>query len=265
MNNENDKMILKLENISVKYDNKLIVEDINLYLNEGELVCILGVSGSGKSTIFNAIAGLIKPDSGSIFKNDKDITGKVGNVSYMLQKDLLFPFKTIMENVILPMIIRGIKKKEAKEKAFPYFKQFGLEGLENKYPSELSGGMRQRVALLRTYMCQQEVFLLDEPFNALDAITKHKIHNWYLGIVQKMKMSTLFISHDIDEAILLSDRIYILKGKPGKIFDEIKIDLNDEKKECTNNSLGNTAIINSEKLMLNSKFLEYKRKILNLL
>lgn len=261
----NNRKILQLENISIKYDDKLIVEDINLHLNEGELVCILGVSGSGKSTIFNSIAGLIYPEKGRILKNDQDITGKVGNISYMLQKDLLFPFNTVMENIILPMIIKGIKKKEAKEKALPFFKQFGLDGLENKYPSELSGGMRQRVALLRTYMCSQEVFLLDEPFNALDAITKHQIHNWYLSIVEKMKMSTLFISHDIDEAILLSDRIYILKGKPGKISDEIKIDLKEVKKEFTNINNSGVDVINSERIMLNSKFLDYKKKILNLL
>ena len=141
----------------------------------------------------------------------------------MLQKDLLLPYRTILDNVALPLIVRGMKKKEARDVARPYFAEFGLEGTEKKYPMQLSGGMKQRAALLRTYLFSQKVALLDEPFSALDMLTKQAMHEWYLDVMERIKLSTLFITHDIDEAILLSDRIYLLTGQPGRITDEIVI------------------------------------------
>lgn len=242
---------LQVRNVSVEFDGKKIIENISIDLREGELVCILGASGVGKTTLFNVISGLIAPTCGEVFLNGENIIKTSGKISYMLQKDLLLPFKTIIDNVSLPLIIKGEKKSAAREKAQKYFKEFGLEGTEKKYPSQLSGGMRQRAALLRTYMFSCEVSLLDEPFSALDAITKHKMHNWYLNIMKKIKMSTLFITHDIDEAILISRRIYIISGRPGKITKELEINL--PKSE------------NSEELTLTEKFIEYKRKILKFL
>lgn len=242
---------LKVSNLSVKFNEKYIVKDINLYINEGELVSLIGISGSGKSTIFNAITSLIEINSGEILLNGENIVKKTGKISYMLQKDLLLPFKTIIDNVSLPLIIKGENKKLARDKASKYFEQFGLKGTENQYPKSLSGGMRQRAALLRTYMFSKDVALLDEPFSALDAITKKKMHQWYLEIMKSIKMSTLLITHDIDEAILLSNRIYILGGTPGKIINEIKIDLDKT--------------IPTNELELSKEFLNYKRKILELL
>ncbi|AMD94366.1 ABC transporter ATP-binding protein [Leptotrichia sp. oral taxon 847] len=242
---------LQVRNVSVEFDGKKIIENISIDLREGELVCILGASGVGKTTLFNVISGLIAPTCGEVFLNGENIIKTSGKISYMLQKDLLLPFKTIIDNVSLPLIIKGEKKSVARKKAQKYFKEFGLEGTEKKYPSQLSGGMRQRAALLRTYMFSCEVSLLDEPFSALDAITKHKMHNWYLNIMKKIKMSTLFITHDIDEAILISRRIYIISGRPGKITKELEINL--PKSE------------NSEELTLTEKFIEYKRKILKFL
>ncbi len=219
---------LELKNIShafIDAPDIKILENIDLYVDEGEIVSIIGPSGGGKSTIFNIAAGLLEPSEGQVYINNKEVTGQSGHVSYMLQKDLLLPFKTVLDNVSLPLIIKGVDKKSAREKALPYFEQFGLLGTEKKYPKMLSGGMRQRAALLRTYLFEKEVALLDEPFSALDAITKSNIHDWYLKIIKEINLTTLFITHDIEEAILLSDRIYILKGRPAHLSESIKIDL----------------------------------------
>ena len=215
--------ILKVNEISKSFENEEIIENVSLELYQGEIVSLLGVSGGGKTTLFNVIAGLSMPDNGEIYLDGENITGKPGYISYMLQKDLLLPYRTILDNVALPLIIRGLKKKEAREKASAYFKEFGLDGSEKKYPSQLSGGMKQRAALLRTYMFSEKVALLDEPFSALDMLTKGTVHEWYLEVMEKIKLSTLFVTHDIDEAILLSDRIYLLTGKPGTITKEIVI------------------------------------------
>lgn len=216
---------LKAENITVKYESESVIENVSLTLNEGEIVSLIGASGSGKTTFFNAVAGLTDIDKGNIYLDGEDITGKTGKVSYMLQKDLLLPHYTIIDNVSLPLVIKGEKKKIAREKAKEYFELFGLAGCEEKYPRELSGGMRQRAALMRTYLTGNDVVLLDEPFSALDTITKSAMHSWYLDIIKEIGLSTIFVTHDIDEAILLSDRVYILSGVPGRITEEIKIDL----------------------------------------
>ena len=216
---------LRAENVMVTYENEPVIEKVNLTLEKGEIVSLLGASGSGKTTFFNAVAGLYKVDEGRIFLDGEDITGKTGRVSYMLQKDLLLAHYTILDNVSLPLVMKGESKKLAREKAREYFELFGLAGCEKKYPSELSGGMRQRAALMRTYLTGNDVVLLDEPFSALDTITKSAMHSWYLDIMREIGLSTVFVTHDIDEAILLSDRVYILSGVPGRITDEIKIDL----------------------------------------
>lgn len=215
--------VLKINDVSKSFEEEQIIRDISIELKEGEIVSLLGVSGGGKTTLFNIIAGLSMPDKGNVILEGEDITGKPGKVSYMLQKDLLLPYRTILDNVALPLIVRGMKKKEAREKAAGFFEEFGLEGTEKKYPSQISGGMKQRAALLRTYLFSEKVALLDEPFSALDRLTKARVHEWYLDVMEKIKLSTLFVTHDIDEAILLSDRIYLLTEKPGTITKEIVI------------------------------------------
>ena len=191
---------------------------------ENELVSLLGVSGSGKTTLFNVISGILQPDSGKVLLHGEDVTGKPGQISYMLQKDLLLEHMKVIDNVSLPLRLKGVSKKEARAQADPLFEEFGLDGTQELYPAAMSGGMRQRAALLRTYLGSQGVALLDEPFSALDTITKGQIHTWYLDIMEKINLSTIFITHDIDEAILLSNRIYIMTGSPGQIKDEIVID-----------------------------------------
>ncbi|MBE6746598.1 MAG: ABC transporter ATP-binding protein [Ruminococcaceae bacterium] len=240
---------LNAENITRSFDGVRIIENVSIHLNEGEIVSLLGVSGGGKTTLFNILSGLDTPDNdGKVMLNGKDITGKPGEISYMLQKDLLQPHYTVLDNVALPLIVKnGMKKKDARKKAERYFASFGLDGAQKKYPHQLSGGMKQRAALLRTYLASEGVALLDEPFSALDTITRSSIHKWYLDIMKEIKLSTLFVTHDIEEAILLSDRIYILSGKPGKISDEIIIDLPKPR---------------PENVTMSEAFLQYKRMII---
>ena len=241
---------LEVKHVSKRFDGRPVLDDISIELNRGELVCLLGVSGGGKTTLINVISGLLRPDAGRVLLDGRDITGQPGSISYMLQKDLLLPYRTIEDNVALPLVLRGVKKQAAREQVRPMFRQFGLEGTQKKYPAQLSGGMRQRAALLRTYLFSQDVALLDEPFSALDTLTKSAIHRWFLGVMEQIRLSTLFITHDIDEAILLSDRIYLLSGSPGTITGEIVI---REPKP------------RPAEFNLTPEFLSYKRKILSML
>jgi len=218
------KKTLEIKNLSYSFGDNHILKDINIYVKENEVVAIVGSSGVGKSTLFNLIAGVLKKQSGEIIINGSD--DYIGKVAYMLQKDLLFEHKTIINNVILPLIIAKIDKKVALEEGRKILKQFNLEKYADKYPKQLSGGMRQRVALIRTYMFKRNIFLLDEAFSALDAITKKELHKWYLNLKKEFNLTTLLITHDIEEAIFLSDRIYILANKPGEIIKEIKIEIN---------------------------------------
>lgn len=218
------KKTLEIKNLSYSFGDNHILKDINIYVKENEVVAIVGSSGVGKSTLFNLIAGVLKKQSGEIIINGSD--DYIGKVAYMLQKDLLFEHKTVINNVILPLIIAKIDKKVALEEGRKILKQFNLEKYADKYPKQLSGGMRQRVALIRTYMFKRNIFLLDEAFSALDAITKKELHKWYLNLKNEFNLTTLLITHDIEEAIFLSDRIYILANKPGEIIKEIKIEIN---------------------------------------
>ena len=238
---------LEVCEVSKTFDGKPILEDVSITLNAGELVCLLGVSGAGKTTLFNIISGLVMPDKGKVLLDGEDVTGKPGKISYMLQKDLLLPYRTIEDNVALPLLLKGEKKADARKRAGELFKQFGLEGTQKQYPAQLSGGMRQRAALLRTYLFSRNVALLDEPFSALDTLTKRSIHRWYLDVMEEIRLSTFFITHDIDEAILLSDRIYLLSGQPGRVTDEIVIDRPKPR---------------GDDFALSMEFLAYKKRIL---
>lgn len=238
---------LATQAISKVYDGSYTIQDINIYVKEQEIVALLGISGVGKTTLFNILAGIEKPTTGEVFLNHEVITGTSGRLSYMQQKDLLMPYKTVLDNVALPILLRGYKKSQAREMARGHFETFGLSGTENKYPIQLSGGMRQRAAFLRTYLFSQEMMLLDEPFSALDMITKSNMHRWYLEIMNQVKASALFITHDIDEAITLADRIYIMSGRPGVISQEIVINEKRSREEAFNTS---------------EKFISYKKQIL---
>ena len=227
--------LLEAKHITKEYDGRVIIRDISIHLEQGELVSLLGLSGSGKTTLFHVLSGLTRPEEGEVLLHGREITGRPGAVSYMQQKDLLFAHKKVIDNVSLPLVLRGMNKKEARKKANDLFEEFGLEGTQYQYPSQLSGGMRQRAAFLRTY---------------LSSFHSSQIHTWYLDMMQKIDLSTIFITHDIDEAILLSDRIYLMTGTPGVIDNEIAV------------RQGRTARAG---FTLTQEFLDYKREIIRIL
>jgi len=216
---------LILSHISVSIDDLKILQEINLKVQTGEYVGIVGPSGCGKSTLFNIISGLIKPDIGNIVIDQTDCTGKTGFVGYMQQKDLLLPWFTIVENISLPMLVHGFNKHDARKKIMEEIPVFGLEGFEDSYPIELSGGMKQKAALLRTILFEKEILLLDEPFGRLDAITRKKMQDWLMKLKNHFNKTILMITHDVDEAIYLSDTVYVFSNLPGSIIDSFSIDL----------------------------------------
>lgn len=215
MNSYQNKIDIK--NIKKSFDNMEILKDISMEVNEGELVSILGPSGSGKSTIFNILTKIINSDEGTIKIN--------GDISYMYQKDMMVPWKKVIDNIGIPLVFKGISKKKAREIVLENIKDFGLEGFEYKYPIKLSGGMKQRANFLKTYLTSKDIILLDEPFGALDSLTRRKMQRWLIDLRGKMNSTILLITHDIEEAILLSDRIYILSEKPAVVKDEIIVNL----------------------------------------
>jgi putative hydroxymethylpyrimidine transport system ATP-binding protein len=180
-------------------------------VNAGEFVSVIGASGSGKSTLFKLVTGLLEPDQGEILINGQETGKRLGSIGYMPQKDLLLPWRTVLENVVLPLEIKKDSKQSKLLEIREWLTRFGLADNENDYPHELSGGMKQRVAFLRTLMTGKDLLLLDEPFGALDSLTKRNMHSWLLGLWGELQKTVLFITHDLEEAILLSDRIYLLK------------------------------------------------------
>lgn len=234
--------LITLENIEKSFGDIKVLEDITIEIRKGEFVSLLGPSGCGKSTIFNILSELIPQDKGKIYVN--------GSIGYMQQKDLLLPWKTIMDNVALPLTLKSIDKKTREDKVKRYLPIVGLEGYENNYPFQLSGGMKQRASFLRTLMASEDIMLLDEAFASLDSITKSKMQRWLLDMKNKLNNTILLITHDIDEALLLSDRIYVLSAKPALIKKEILIDFDKD------NKLGR---------LLSPKTLQLKEEILEML
>lgn len=189
---------------------KKVLGGVSFSVETGEFVALVGKSGVGKSTLFNIITGLLTPDFGKIVLDGREITGRSGQVGYMLQKDLLLPYYDLGKNVALSLIIRGVPSFEARRRAVAYFADFGLKGCEGAFPAELSAGMRQRAALLRTVLFGAKTILLDEPFCALDALTKTRCYGWYSSVAKKLSLTTILITHDIDEALRLAARIVVL-------------------------------------------------------
>jgi ABC-type nitrate/sulfonate/bicarbonate transport system ATPase subunit len=207
--------------------NELIsaLEDIDIHADDGEFVSVIGPSGCGKSTLFNILAGLDRPTKGQVLLDGRVEQRRIGRVGYMPQKDLLLPWLTVLDNTALGPLMSGLSKEKARALALPWFEQFGLAGFEKHYPFTISGGMRQRAALLRTFLADRAVLLLDEPFGALDSLTRGEMQEWLLDVWSQFRKTVVFVTHDIDEAVLLSDRIYVMSPRPGRIVEVLEVEL----------------------------------------
>jgi len=223
---------IRLQNISKHFLagglNVPALANVNLSLNEGEFVTLVGPSGCGKSTLFNILVGLAAPDPGGELFIDGRLQPPdhlLGRVAFMPQRDMLMPWRTVLDNAILAAEIDGVPRVEARERARASLARFGLLGFENHHPGQLSGGMRQRVALMRTFMFDRDIMLLDEPFGALDALTRAMMQRWLLEVWGGANRTVLFITHDIDEAIFLGDRVLVMSARPGHIKMELPVPL----------------------------------------
>ena len=244
--------ILEMQHITYSYHTTegetKALEDVSFSVSEGEFIAIVGPSGCGKSTLLSIICGILKPEKGLIKMNGKNLKQSTTNIGYMLQHDHLFEWRTVYHNVLLGLEVQHMLSAKTRKKALELLEQYGLQQFKNSRPSQLSGGMRQRAAFLRTYLFSNEINLLDEPFSALDAITKGELHKWYLNIVNSINLSSIVITHDIDEAIMLSDRIYVMSGSPGSIVSTINVKKDKKQRKDYN---------------LTEEFLEYKKEILS--
>jgi ABC-type nitrate/sulfonate/bicarbonate transport system ATPase subunit len=216
----------------------------------GEFVSIIGPSGCGKSTLFNIVAGLDQPTAGDVRINGESIVGQQGHVGYLLQKDLLLPWRSVLNNVVIGMEISGVPRRRAREIAMPFLEAYGLKDFADHRPDQLSGGMRQRAALLRTVLFNRDLILLDEPFGKLDAQTRATMQEWLLDLWDDFKKTVVFVTHDIDEAVYLSDRVLVMSPRPGRVIAEIPIALQRPRK---------ASIVTSD------EFVAYKNRILGLL
>lgn len=246
---------LKVSNLRFAYTTETgarlpVIDDLDISLKANEFVSIIGPSGCGKSTLFNMIAGLQVPDTGDIELDGATIVGRPGSVTYMMQRDFLLPWRTVLENVTLGPELAGKPLSAARTEARKLLRRFGLEGFENVYPTALSGGMRQRAALLRTILCDRPIILLDEPFGALDALTRGSMHEWLLGIQREFQCAMILITHDPDEAVYLSDRVYVSTPRPMHIAGVVNIGLPAER---------------HRDVTLTPEFAEHKREVLSLL
>jgi len=222
-------LLIQIKNVNkyFKTDEKDVkaLEDINLEIDSGKLVCLLGPSGCGKTTLLRLIGGLDKPDSGEILENNTLITGPSKDRGFIFQQYSLFPWLNVLDNVMFGLEINRNSKEENLRRAKVYLKSVGLDGFENNYPHELSGGMKQRVAIVRTIINKTKVLLMDEPFSALDMQNRQKLQEELIRIWNKTKKTIIFVTHDVDEAVFLADEVVIMSKHPGKIKKVFKIDL----------------------------------------
>lgn len=209
--------LLAVRDLGLHFGEVEAIRDVNLTVGEGEFLALLGPSGCGKSTLLNVMAGLLQPDRGEVLINGVETFDRLGKFAYMPQRDVLLPWRTILENATLGLEVAGVSRGEARERAYDLLPRFGLEGFGNHYPSALSGGMRQRAAFLRTVLVDQPVLLLDEPFGALDALTRRAMQDWLLDLWNELNRTIVMVTHDVEEALLLADRVAVMTARPGRI------------------------------------------------
>lgn len=240
-------MKLTLTNVSKAFDGKQVLHDISLDIQAGEFVSLIGPSGSGKSTLFSLIGGLLSPDHGDILMNDQIITNKNGHISYMPQQASLFPWRSVLNNVMLGQELQGLQEKE---RAIDMLHKAGLGEVIHAFPHELSGGMQQRAAFIRALLSPQGFMCLDEPFSALDEFTRLDMQKWLLETWEQYERSVFFITHNIDEAMFLSDKIIILSANPAQVKEVVTIPFDRPRRE---------------EILLSSDFLELKKEIIQLI
>ena len=220
---------IRLESVYKSFDldgqRTLVLDGVSLTAADGEVVSIIGPSGCGKTTLLNIIAGLERPDAGVVEVEGSEPNRRLGQIGYMQQKDLLLPWRTVLDNTILGLELHGMPRRQARQRALKLTEAFGLMGFESQYPFALSGGMRQRAGFLRTMLLDQDVVLLDEPFGALDALTRVQMQEWLLDLWDSLHKTIILITHDVDEALLLSDRVYVLTARPGRLTMVLDVDL----------------------------------------
>jgi ABC-type nitrate/sulfonate/bicarbonate transport system ATPase subunit len=242
-------MTLQVENVRHVFDGTPVLAPISLEVDAGEFVSVVGPSGCGKSTLFNVISGLIPPTEGRVLIDGRDVTGSTGHVGYMLQKDLLLPWRTVTGNIVLGRSLIGRVAERDREEARALAGRYGLGDFVDHYPHALSGGMRQRVALMRTLAVHRDVMLLDEPFGALDSQTRLQMQQWLLGVWSDLGRTIVFITHDVDEAIILADRVVVMSARPGRIREIVPVGLERPR---------------GVDLLTAPEFIELKRRILGL-
>lgn len=214
---------LELSDLCKGFDGIAVLDGVTLSVAPGEIVSLIGPSGSGKSTLLGLLTGSLAPESGSMLFNGVPMTRRVRPVAYMPQRDALLPWRRALDNAAVGLEVAGMGRREARKRADSLFEIFGLQGTQHRYPRQLSGGMRQRVSLLRTVVQEKPLLLLDEPFGALDAITRDDLQSWLLNIWAVHRWSILLVTHDIREAIRLSDRVHVLSSRPGRLVGEVHV------------------------------------------
>jgi len=234
---------LRFQNVSKRFRQNEVLKDLDFSIHKNEFVSIIGPSGSGKSTIFNLIGGILSPDEGEILLDGQSINGKRGFISYMPQTSSLFPWRTILENVLLGQELQGKKDVKAAREMLAFA---GLSDYENAYPHMLSGGMKQRAAFIRALLSPQEVICLDEPFSALDELTRFEMQKWLVDMWESHRRTILFITHNIEEALYLSDRVMILSAKKAKVVSTIEVPFERPRHES---------------ILLDERFIQCKRDV----
>jgi ABC-type nitrate/sulfonate/bicarbonate transport system ATPase subunit len=216
---------LDIRGVGKSFGGLEVLRDLDLAVRPGEFAAVIGPSGSGKSTLFNLLSGLDAPSAGDLLIDGEPADLRSGQVAYMPQKDLLFPWRTVLDNTALGLEAQGVRRREARRRAGELFGAFGLDGFQGSYPFQLSGGMRQRAALLRTVVLERPVLLLDEPFGALDSLTRTEMQLWLADMWQRYRWTVVLVTHDIREAVLLADTVHVLSPRPASVIERLQVPL----------------------------------------
>jgi len=216
---------LRFAGVTHHYGKLLSVDSVDITVHAGAFVALIGPSGSGKSTLIKIAAGLQQPSGGAVYLSGEPVRRRLGRTAYMPQSDALLPWRTVLDNVVLGAEIHGVNRRESVERAYELLALFGLEGFETVYPAELSGGMRQRAAFLRTFLADSSLLLLDEPLSALDAFTRAELQDWLLEVRDHFDYTIVLVTHDVQEAVYLADRVIVLTPRPGRVAAEVTVEL----------------------------------------